>query len=163
MDSALKYFASDEQSTTALGAALAEALLVSMPNEPVIVGLVGPLGAGKTRLVQAVAMAVGVEGTVVASPTFVLVHEYTGQVPIYHFDAYRLRSDAEFSALGPEEYFARSGWSFIEWADRIANCLPADRLEISIESRNPTSRQFHIRAWGPLHEKALVELNHRLS
>jgi tRNA threonylcarbamoyladenosine biosynthesis protein TsaE len=163
MNSALKYFASDEQATAALGSALAKALLVSMPNQPVIVGLVGPLGSGKTRLVQAVAMAAGVEDTVVASPTFVLIHEYTGQVPIYHFDAYRLRSDAEFAALGPEEYFTRPGWSFIEWADRVAYCLPADRLEISIESRNPTSRQFTISAKGPLHEKVLVELNRRLS
>jgi tRNA threonylcarbamoyladenosine biosynthesis protein TsaE len=163
MDSALKYFAPDEQSTAKLGAMLGESLLGSMPNEPVIVGLVGPMGAGKTRLVQAVVKAAGLEDAVVASPTFMLVHEYRGQVPIYHFDVYRLKNETEFVAIGPEEYFARPSWSFIEWADRVANFLPPDRLEITIESRDPTTRQFIIRALGPLHQKALAELNRRFS
>ena len=63
------------------------------------------------------------------SPTFLLIHEYEGPVPIYHFDTYRLRDDDEFLRLGPEEYFERLGWTFIEWADRVERCLPSDRLE----------------------------------
>ena len=73
---------------------------------------------------QAVAEAAGVDPKQVLSPTFVLIHEYRGRLPIYHFDAYRLRDDDEFLQLGPEEYFDGSGWTFVEWADRVA-ALPA--------------------------------------
>ena len=61
------------------------------------------------------------------SPTFVLVNEYRGRLPIYHFDAYRLRDEDEFIELGPEEYFESDGVTFVEWADRVADCLPAER------------------------------------
>src|SRR5207248_9178759 len=66
-----------------------------------VVGLIGPLGAGKTHLVRAVAEGLGLhEGGAVSSPTFVLIQEYAARLPIYHFDAYRLRSDGEFFDLG---------------------------------------------------------------
>ena len=91
--------------------------------------LIGTLGAGKTRLVQAVAAAVGVPRANVTSPTFVLVNEYTGgRLPIYHFDTYRLKDDDEFLNLGPDEYFDSNGLTFVEWADRVADLLPADRV-----------------------------------
>jgi tRNA threonylcarbamoyladenosine biosynthesis protein TsaE len=135
----------DESLTRRLGRALAE----SLPRGAVV-GLVGPLGAGKTRLVQAVADAVDVAPGTVTSPTFVLVHEYVGRVPIFHFDVYRIRDEDEFLALGPEEYYSRDGWTFIEWADRVANCLPADRIEIEIEPAGPSERRFTIRAGNTL-------------
>jgi tRNA threonylcarbamoyladenosine biosynthesis protein TsaE len=109
-----------------------------------------------------VASAAGVEEGVVASPTFVLVHEYAGIVPIYHFDAYRLGSEAEFAALGTDEYFSLPGWSFIEWADRISNCLPPDRLEVTIEPGEASARRFTIRALGAQHQGVLEKLNRRL-
>src|SRR5262245_31589984 len=96
-------------------ASVAEALAVVLPDR-ITIGLIGPLGAGKTRFVQALATAGGVEPGTVSSPTFVLIHEYHGRVPIFHFDAYRLKSDAEFLALGAEEYFSQHGWSIVEWA-----------------------------------------------
>jgi tRNA threonylcarbamoyladenosine biosynthesis protein TsaE len=160
MNNVLKFDAADEQATAALGAALAESLLAAGMDRATI-ALIGPLGAGKTRLVQAVAQAAGVEAGTVASPTFVLIHEYYGRVPIYHFDAYRLGSGVEFAALGPEEYFARPGWSFIEWADKVSECLPQDRLEISILPIGPTARQFTIRALGERYETVLTELRSR--
>ena len=120
--------AADEAATVAHGRSLAAAL----PPQSVI-ALIGPLGAGKTRLVQAISEAAGVDPRQVISPTFVLIHEYQGRLPIYHFDAYRLRDEDEFLQLGPEEYFERDGWTFIEWADRVANCLPRERIEIRIE------------------------------
>ncbi len=131
----------DERGTLALG----ESLAAVLPRNCVI-ALIGPLGAGKTRLVQAVAQAAEVEEGIVASPTFVLVHEYAGRVPIFHFDAYRLRGAEEFLALGPEEYFARDGWSIIEWGDRVSSALPEERLEIAIEPTGDTVRRFTIRA-----------------
>jgi tRNA threonylcarbamoyladenosine biosynthesis protein TsaE len=119
----------NETDTAKLGAALADVLLPGTT-----VALIGTLGAGKTRLVQAVATALGVPPGCVTSPTFVLVNEYTGgRLPIYHFDTYRLKDDDEFLALGPDEYFESNGLTFIEWADRVAHLLPMERLEISFE------------------------------
>ncbi|HEV3121288.1 MAG TPA: tRNA (adenosine(37)-N6)-threonylcarbamoyltransferase complex ATPase subunit type 1 TsaE, partial [Isosphaeraceae bacterium] len=80
-----------EQETDALGRALAEIV------EPgTVIGLFGPLGAGKTRLARALAEALGVDPRAISSPTFVLIHEYEGRLPVYHFDAYRLVDTAEF-------------------------------------------------------------------
>jgi tRNA threonylcarbamoyladenosine biosynthesis protein TsaE len=133
----------DETETDALGRCLAEIL-----PSGAVVALIGPLGAGKTRLVRAICSAAGVEDGVVASPTFVLVHEYEGRLPIYHFDAYRLRNQEEFHALGPDEYFSSDGWSFVEWADRVRDCLPADRLEIQIQPTGEQTRSFQFHAIG---------------
>src|SRR5947209_171714 len=84
-----------EAETERLGRALA-----GVVSPGVVIGLVGTLGAGKTRLVRAIAESLGVEPGAIASPTFVLIHEYPGRLPIYHFDAYRLADPDEFDALG---------------------------------------------------------------
>ncbi len=97
-----------------LGAALAEVL-----PDGTTVALCGTLGAGKTRLVQAIAEAAGVDRRNVLSPTFVLIQEYHGRRTVYHIDAYRLRDADEFLALGPEEYFEGDGLVLVEWADRV--------------------------------------------
>ena len=112
------------------------------------VALCGTLGAGKTRLVQAIAEAAGVDRRDVLSPTFVLIQEYHGRRTIYHIDAYRLRDEDEFLALGPEEYFDGDGLVLVEWADRVERCLPKDRIEIHIEVTGPQSRRFEIIALG---------------
>ncbi len=147
----------DESDTERLGFALASVL----PNSAII-GLIGPLGAGKTRLVQSIAKAFGVQDGIVASPTFVLLHEYEGELPIFHFDAYRLRDAEEFLNIGAEEYFARPGWSIIEWADRVATCLPGQRLEIAIEPQGEATRRFSITASGALYQEALTKLRRHL-
>src|SRR5436305_14198477 len=75
-----------------------------------VVALIGPLGAGKTHLTRAIATGLGVtHPSQVTSPTFVLIQEYEGRLPIYHFDAYRLKSEAEFADLGVHEYFQGQG------------------------------------------------------
>ncbi len=140
---------------------LAEALARLLPNGAVV-ALIGTLGAGKTRLVQALARAEGVPADLATSPTFVLIHEYPGRRPIYHMDAYRIQSEQEFMDLGPEEYWEGSGISLIEWADRVAGCLPPDRLEIHIEITGPLTRRFTCRAFGPEYEKLLAELANTL-
>lgn len=127
----------NEQDTERLGAALADVL-----PPGTLVALIGTLGAGKTRLVQAVATAIGMPAGSVTSPTFVLVNEYRqGRLPIYHFDTYRLKDDDEFLALGPEEYFDSNGLSFVEWADRVEHLLPEDRVEIELEVTGDASRR----------------------
>jgi tRNA threonylcarbamoyladenosine biosynthesis protein TsaE len=139
-------------------------LLTSVLPEQATVSLIGPLGAGKTRLVKAVATAAGVEPSAVTSPTFVLIQEYAGSRAIYHFDTYRLRDEDEFIELAPDEYFARSGWTFVEWGDRFARCLPDERLEIRIDVTGPTSRRFTITPLGkhlePVIEKLKKECDH---
>jgi len=102
------------------------------------VGLVGPLGAGKTVLIRGLARGLGVaDERIVSSPTYVLVQEYDGRVPIFHVDLYRLALPAaELADLGLAEMLA-AGVVLIEWADRAAAALPRPRWEIAIR---PTAR-----------------------
>jgi tRNA threonylcarbamoyladenosine biosynthesis protein TsaE len=146
-----QYTVQDESGTERLAKALARVL----PAHAVI-ALHGTLGAGKTRLVQALAEASGVERSTVVSPTFVLVQTYAGQQPIHHFDAYRLRDEDEFLALGSEEYLSGEGWSLIEWAERVEPALPHERLDIRIEITGPLNRQIEVRGTGREYE-AIVE------
>jgi len=139
-----------EEETRQFGQMLAEAL------EPgTVVALIGNLGAGKTRLVQAVAEASGVDRREVGSPTFVLVQEYAGRWPIYHFDTYRLADTEAFLALGAEEYMTAGGVCFIEWADRVADTLPADHVRIEISHLGETAREFRVTSMGP-HSAAII-------
>jgi tRNA threonylcarbamoyladenosine biosynthesis protein TsaE len=136
--------ASDERCTQELGAALGRALARGG-----LVALVGPLGAGKTRLVQSIAASLGADRQMVNSPTFVLIQEYEAEIPIYHFDTYRLRNVDEFLDLGVDELFASRGVFLIEWADRVAGVLPPDHLRVEIEIVGDTARQFRLSASGP--------------
>ncbi len=151
-----RFVAEDEEATDRLGRLLASTLPAGA-----VIALIGTLGAGKTRLVQGVAEALGVPREAVTSPTFVLVNEYlAGRRPVYHFDTYRLRDEDEFLELGPEEYFDSEGLTFIEWADRVLLCLPLDYLRIEIEVLGETRREFVVTASRPAMEpllKLLVE------
>ena len=110
-----------------------------------VVALIGTLGAGKTHLVRAIAEGFDIaNAAVVNSPTFVLIQEYDARLPIYHFDAYRLKSEAEFADLGVHEYFASDGVCLVEWADKVPTCLPRERLEIRITIIGEESRRFEI-------------------
>jgi len=139
----LIYDAADEAATAALGAVLAELL-----PDGTTVALRGTLGAGKTRLVQAVAEAAGVDRRDVASPTFVLVHEHHARRTIYHLDAYRIADLDEFEQLGPDEYFESPALTLVEWADRVEPCLPRERIDVHIEVTGEHTRRFEIRAVG---------------
>ena len=147
------YDSRDEHDTALLGAALAAVL---PPGS--VVALNGPLGAGKTRLVQAVAEALGVPRSECVSPTFMLINEYWGRLPVYHFDAYRVKDDDEFLELGPDEYFEGTGITLVEWAERVQRCLPPQRLEIRIEPAGPSQRRFEITARGAMYEELLDRL-----
>jgi tRNA threonylcarbamoyladenosine biosynthesis protein TsaE len=152
-----------EADTDRFGAALARTL-----PPGTVVALVGTLGAGKTRLVQAVGKAVGLDPHEVVSPTFVLVHEYDlPQSPsnqksiskIFHFDAYRIKDHDEFMALGPDEYFEDcQAWTFIEWADRVSACLPREYVRIDIDVTGPDSRRLVVEAFGARYEETAHNL-----
>jgi tRNA threonylcarbamoyladenosine biosynthesis protein TsaE len=151
------FLSKSEADTDRLGAALAQSL-----PPGTTVALIGTLGAGKTRLVQAVAAALGVPRDAATSPTFVLVNEYRGRLPVYHMDAYRLRDEDEFIELGPEEYFDAAGLTFVEWADRVANCLPRDHIRIEAEALGETERRFTISATSPALAPAVNALAARI-
>lgn len=132
-----------EVETARFGHALADIL-----QPGAVVALNGPLGAGKTRLVQAIAEALGADRADVTSPTFTLLQEYEARLPIYHFDTYRLRDSDEFLQLGADELLEADGVCVIEWAARVDDALPADVLSIAIEPTGPESREFRIGARG---------------
>ncbi len=135
------------------------ALLERSIPDGAVVSLIGSLGTGKTTLVRAIASAGGEDPQNVSSPTFVLIQEYTsGRRPIYHFDAYRIADDDEFLELGPEEYFDSSGVTFVEWADRVENCLPESYILISVEHTGDSSRRYKISAVGSQYQNFLKNL-----
>jgi tRNA threonylcarbamoyladenosine biosynthesis protein TsaE len=72
----------------------------------------------------------------------VLIQEYDGNLPIYHFDAYRLHGEAEFAELGAQEYFEGAGVCLVEWADRVQECLPRELLQVTLAVTGPTSRRM---------------------
>jgi tRNA threonylcarbamoyladenosine biosynthesis protein TsaE len=141
----------DPEATTALGRRLGGLLF---PNS--VVALVGPLGAGKTHLVRAIAEGLAIaDSRFVSSPTFVLIHEYAARMPIYHFDAYRLRSEREFADLGIQEYFEGEGTCLVEWADKVVELLPPDHLRVSLVIMGETNRRATLTASGQRHIELL--------
>jgi tRNA threonylcarbamoyladenosine biosynthesis protein TsaE len=124
-----------------------------------VVGLIGPLGAGKTHLVRAIAEGLGIaDPRIVSSPTFVLIQEYDARLPIFHFDAYRLPGEAAFDDLGAHEYFAGSGVCLVEWADRVPRWMPHERLEAQLTIVGDTARRLELAAHGKRHEELLAAL-----
>lgn len=110
------------------------------------IGLIGPLGAGKTALVRGIASGLGIEDDrMVSSPTYVLVQEYPGRATIYHIDLYRMANpDAELADLALDEML-EDGVVLIEWADRASESLHRPRREILIEIIGPSSRRLTVR------------------
>ncbi|TWT34210.1 tRNA (adenosine(37)-N6)-threonylcarbamoyltransferase complex ATPase subunit type 1 TsaE [Blastopirellula retiformator] len=144
---------SSEADTDRLGRLLAQLL-----PDGTTVALLGTLGAGKTRLVKAIAAACDIDPQTVISPTFVLVQEYDAKRQLYHMDAYRIKDDDEFLELGPEEYFNSDGITFVEWADRVVGCMPRSYVEIEIFVTGETDRRVVIVAQGKAPAEWLTNL-----
>lgn len=106
-----------------------------------ILALSGPLGAGKTTLIQGIAEGLGV-ADYVTSPTFILINEYPGRLPFYHIDLYRLEDAAQIEELGISEYFEKDGVVVIEWAERLGLLLPKNAKRIEIEVLNENQRKI---------------------
>jgi tRNA threonylcarbamoyladenosine biosynthesis protein TsaE len=136
----------DPAETHAIGRALGHAA------EPgTFLALIGPLGAGKTHLAKGVAEGLGVT-SVVNSPTFILMNEHHGRLPLYHVDAYRLGDPEEAAAAGLLDERQAAGVAVVEWADRLDGWLPEERIEIRLEpGATERERTLHWRASGPLH------------
>lgn len=119
-----------------------------------VICLLGDLGAGKTCLTQGLAKNLGVEEHV-TSPTFTLINEHHGRLPLYHMDVYRLEGASDMEDLGYEEYFYGDGVTVVEWADRVDAVLPAERLEIILmpDNHDERLRQLVLRPMGERYEK----------
>ena len=110
-----------------------------------VVCLDGDLGAGKTALSQAIARGLLVpDDCYVTSPSFAIMHEYQGRLPMYHMDFYRLRDAGEVEDLGFEEYFYLNGLTVIEWSHRAFEILPDERLMLNIVVNDDLSRSITI-------------------
>ncbi|MEW9503261.1 tRNA (adenosine(37)-N6)-threonylcarbamoyltransferase complex ATPase subunit type 1 TsaE [Jeotgalibacillus marinus] len=117
--------------------------------------LEGDLGAGKTTFSKGIAKGLGVERNV-NSPTFTIMKEYIGRIPLYHMDVYRLGEDGE--DLGFDEYFEGEGVCIVEWAHIIEEQLPLERLEISIFHDSEFSRRFEFLPIGTRYEEICKEI-----
>lgn len=109
--------------------------------------LTGELGAGKTCLTQGIAWGLGVKEQAF-SPSFVLVREYKGRLPLYHIDLYRLERLEEIADLGLDDYFIGKGVCVIEWADRGLRLLPSDHVLVEIQYSADTERRMNLTANG---------------
>jgi len=111
------------------------------------VALQGELGGGKTCFTRGLVSAVSPESSqMVASPTFAIMNEYPGKVPIYHFDFYRLTSPHEIIELGFEDYFTGNGICVAEWSERLEDIMPANHLRVTFEHAGEDLRIITIEA-----------------
>ena len=133
---------SSPEDTRAIAAALAASL---RPGD--VIALSGDLGAGKTCFVQGAAAALGVTERV-TSPTFILVREHAGRVPVLHMDVYRLNNLQELTDLGYEELLDQSRVIFIEWGDAVGPLLPDEFLEVAIRDDDGDRRSIDVHARG---------------
>ena len=154
----ITYMSNSEAATAKLGESL-----VGLLPESALVTLSGTLGAGKTLLVKAIAKAYGVRSESVVSPTFTLCNEYLGNIPIFHFDMYRIADEDELFELGFDEYLQRKGLTIVEWADRFPKAMPQDKLSISIEVVSEDSRRIELTAETAPYEAVLKALQPRLA
>lgn len=123
-----------------------------------IVSLNGDLGAGKTTLTKSIGLGLGVDDYI-TSPTFALINEYEGRVPVYHFDVYRLENVEELYDLGFDEYFYGKGVSIVEWGNKIEKLLPEERIVLDIKTgRDIDERKIYITGYGNRYEEILKEL-----
>lgn len=119
--------------------------------------LTGKLGTGKTCLTQGIAWGLGIEGYA-TSPTFVLVNEYRGRLPMYHVDLYRLDSVAEVTDLGLDDYLYGKGLCVVEWADKTQDVLPPQNLSIRIDFIDDTDRRLELKPHGERYAELISQI-----
>ncbi|MFC1968992.1 tRNA (adenosine(37)-N6)-threonylcarbamoyltransferase complex ATPase subunit type 1 TsaE [Chloroflexota bacterium] len=128
---------------------------LTLPGD--ILLLVGQLGAGKTCLTQGIAWGMDIK-EYTASPSFVLVRELYGRLPLYHMDLYRLDHLGEIADLGLDDYFYGDGVSVVEWAEKGLDLLPQEHLLIEISYLSDTGRRLEIKSNGQRYEELLTQL-----
>ena len=141
--------APDPAATTRLGSALS-----GVARAGDLICLWGDLGAGKTHLAKAFGAGLGVTDTIV-SPSFVLMAEYEGRLPLFHIDLYRLADAADALAGGLIDDRQASGVTLVEWPERLGDALPADRLDVRIEGSGEEAREITLVAGTPSYARYL--------
>ena len=122
----MRFVSHSVSDTEAFGERLAQRL---RPGD--VVAYTGSLGMGKTALTRGLARGLGCKGRV-TSPTFTIVNEYDGDIPLFHFDMYRLGSSEELYDIGWDDYLSRGGVCAVEWSERVADALPEDAVTVNI-------------------------------
>ena len=141
---AVEVISNSAQETRELGTRLGRVLKAGD-----VLALSGPLGSGKTVFVQGLAAGLGTDrGVLVTSPSFVILHEYPGPAPLYHFDFYRLRKEREVRELGYKEYFDGEGVCAVEWADKFEGLFGEDAIWVAFLTENENIRRIKFRP-GP--------------
>lgn len=128
----------DEQETKAVGRRLGNACKAGS-----VISLRGPLGAGKTVIAKGVAEALGINEAIV-SPTFTLMQEYEGKMPMHHMDLYRIEGVEDFGGIGGEELLYSDGVTLIEWSEKIEELLPADTIRVELIILEDGKREIRI-------------------
>lgn len=154
MDS-YEFFSNSPAATSSLGERLGERLQAGS-----VIALIGELGCGKTLLTRGICIGLGVPLRQVNSPTFVLVNEYRGRMPVFHMDLYRLGTEADVVELGITDYLARveSGVMIIEWAEKIPSLLPDDLLKVEFEILSARRRRIVFSSPGAKFDGLFEEL-----
>jgi len=133
---------------------------LALPGD--ILLLVGNLGAGKTCLTQGIAWGLGIKEYAV-SPSFVLVREYHGRLPLYHIDLYRLDNIEEIMELGLDDYLYGNGVCVVEWAEKGLTALPAEHLLIEIAYLSDTERSLQLNPAGQRYREMLEQYKNSLN
>ena len=122
--------------------------LASILNSGDVVALIGELGAGKTKFTQGICSGLKVSNSVI-SPTFTILNEYEGKLPVFHFDAYRLSGPDDLLATGFEDYLMREGVCIIEWAETVKEVVPAGAIWVHIDQDEDRENMRELRIHLP--------------
>lgn len=125
-----------EKETRKFGAAVGARVVAGT-----VIAIRGELGAGKTCFVKGLAAGLGIDPAQVTSPSYTIVHEHQGRLPLYHIDLYRLDREGEALTLGLEEYFEAGGVCAVEWAERAPELIPEEALQLDIQVTGPEDRR----------------------
>lgn len=142
-----KVITSSQEQTQKLGDKLAREL-----GPGSFVALSGPLGSGKTTLIQGICKGLGVK-ELVRSPCFVIMTQYPGKLQVYHFDLFRLKSREELFSVGYEEYFYGDGICLVEWAEKAEDFLPRERVDVLLRIVSETKREIRLKKIRPKKKK----------
>lgn len=129
-------------------------------NRGNIIALIGELGSGKTCITRGIARGMGIsEEFHITSPTFTLINEYPGRIPLYHLDVYRLSGSGDLEDLGYEEYFYGKGAIVIEWADKIKDIIPPDSIFVYLKYLGEMKREIEISYEGDNTSEIIKRIN----
>ncbi len=122
----------------------------------------GQLGSGKTLFVKGLATGLNINPELVTSPTFAFIQEYSGSLPLYHFDVYRLDYPEQLEDLGYEDYFFGRGVTVVEWAEQVAEYWPGQYLLIQFERIHDDTRRLCLKPHGVMMEQCVAQLKERM-